>query len=130
VAHPMQALIRACIEVLTILHQLISRGVANFGTRCIYNFQLDYTVYLPVIISYLSSCMRSSFWFVSLSYSIVVYLVLVCSSFLHMLTCMLYLVLTGYMYFCCVIQCCPTWQLVIVITDCHMIAAVCQHELK
>jgi len=38
---------------------------------------------------------------ISLSYSTVVYLALMYSSFLLMLTCVLYLVLTVYMYFCC-----------------------------
>jgi len=71
------------------------------------------------------------FWFVSLSYSILVYLAVVYSNFPPVLTYMLYLVWTGYMYSCCIIQCCPTWQLVnVVITDCHLIAAVCQHELS
>jgi len=36
----------------------------------------DIDKYLPVIISFLSSCMHLLFWFVSLSYSIVVYLAL------------------------------------------------------
>jgi len=61
-------------------------------------------IYLAVIISYLSSSMCSSFQFVSLSYSIMAYLVLVYGSFVAMLSCVLYLVLTGYMYCCCIIR--------------------------